>query len=159
TGFTLNGTIYLGNASGSSDGYLTFTSTPFIASMSGGEIVFGGSAANKINATGDQGFTFLIEPNITIRGHRGEFNFGDIAAGHHGRTAVAVAGGSISLSGRVFENVGTLEAKKRAALKVSGIAATFTNSGTVFAGARAKPILTVPCQQAVGCASLQRGSL
>ncbi len=158
-GLTLNGTIYLGNESGSSDGYLTLTSTPFIGSISGGEIVFGGSAANKINATGSQGLVLIIGPNVTIHGQRGSFSFGNMTVLNQGRIAANKPAGLISLSGRILINAGTLEAAKGATLSATGITTEFTNSGSVLIGTRAKLILSIPYVQTVGTTVLQRGSL
>jgi hypothetical protein len=71
-GLTLNGTAWLGNATGTSYGYLYFQGTQTLGGT--GEVVFGKSSSNFLSTydtTFEDSDTLTIDPGITVRGSSG----------------------------------------------------------------------------------------
>jgi hypothetical protein len=135
-GLTLNGTMLLGNAAGSTYGRVVFgNSSSAAGSLTGtATIVFGGSGNNLIenqsNLTGALG-TLTIGSTVTIHGKSGVidnyYNNGSLA--NQGTINADTTGGTLRVGGgssSAFTNTGTLSAQNGGTLSV---VASLTISG------------------------------
>ena len=115
SGLTSNGSIYLGNESGSTYGRVTFGGFNVPAGTLSGNatIIFGGHTASYVlngsNLGGSTG-TFTIGSTVTIRGKSGsianDYSNGSIV--NQGTISADVAGGAITINAGAFTNAGTI---------------------------------------------------
>ena len=144
-GLTLNGTLSLGNAGGSTSGQILFgDSTHAAGSLAGtGTVVFGASASNSINNDSNLGGasgTLTLGPNITIHGKSGSI-VNDFATGsivNQGAINADTSGGTIvfgSTNGSV-SNQGSVEVINGASLTITDLVnqsgATVTATGSTL---------------------------
>jgi filamentous hemagglutinin len=139
---TLNGTLTLGNAAGTTSASLTFSTTGDLAGT--GNVVMGASAGNVISITPANG-VLTIDSGITISAGSGSIsgasndsivNNGTILANQSGGGLSIIAGTSATLT-----NAGTITASNGATIGVDSgtgesgnlAASTFINTGTVQA--------------------------
>ena len=114
-GLVLNGTVYLGDANGSTWGVVNFgyQYSPAGSLTGTGTVVLGGSGQNGFydasNLLGASG-TLTIAAGITIRGSQGSIiNNSDAQIINQGTISADTANGTINIYGP-FTNEGTLEA-------------------------------------------------
>jgi hypothetical protein len=122
-GLTLDGTISLGNAGGTTAGFLSFSGDQVLGG--GGTVVFGGSDSNTLSIGSG---TLTIGPKVTVQGGHGNLsgtflNQGMIGAG---------AGGALNLNGTGWSNAGTLAALNGGTLNLAG---SSSSAGTFTVGA------------------------
>ncbi len=167
-GMTVNGTILVGNDSGSTYGQIFFSHSPgdFPENIGGpGQIVFGGSPNNLLSiATSNTMVEF--ESDLTISGKSGKIltqypssiylnagminantaggswlvDLGDGAAGTNIGTMEATNGGSLGLEGN-WTNSGTIQATSNGLVGLAGVG---ISSGGVFGGSGGTMYLSGP---------------
>jgi hypothetical protein len=123
-GLTLNGTASLGNASGTTSGFLSFSGDQVLGGA--GAVVFGGSDSNTLSVAG--GTTLTIGANVTVQGGHGSLSGTFLNQG----MIVADAGGALSLNGTGWSNAGTLAAPNGGRLNLAG---SSSSAGTFTVGA------------------------
>jgi RHS repeat-associated protein len=134
-GLTLSGTMYIGNAAGSSQGVLNFVGAQTLGGS--GTILFGAFSDNQINtaASGGDSGTLTIGPEIEIRGQSGRIGYDPTTSGiftplvNQGVISADFSGETISVYGTNWTNSGTLQANG-GTLKQYG---NLTNSGSITA--------------------------
>jgi RHS repeat-associated protein len=144
-GLTLNGTLSLGNAGGSTSGQILFgDSTHAAGGLTGtGTVVFGASSSDSINNNSNLGGasgTLTFGPNITIQGGSGsminDFTTGSIV--NQGAIDAGASAGTIllgSTNGNVT-NQGSIEVVNGASLTIADLVnqsgATVTATGSTL---------------------------
>ena len=128
-GLTLNGTILLGAANGSTSGLLTAQGTQTWSGS--GSILFGGSNTTTISIS--TGATLTLGPGLTVHGQSGAINGtfinqGTISADLAGRLAGSTANEDLTLIGTGWINQGTLQVENGATLNTVG---TWSSTGTI----------------------------
>jgi RHS repeat-associated protein len=124
-GLTLNGTISLGNASGTTAGFLRFNGTQTLGGN--GSIVFGAAGGGSNHLTVASG-TLTLAPGFLILGQNGQINGSFV---NQGTITADTAGGTITLVG-TWSNSGSLEALNGGTLTLGSSAQdTWSNTGTI----------------------------
>jgi hypothetical protein len=131
-GLTLNGTAYLGNASGTTYGFFDFRG-PAQTLGGSGTVQFGGSASNALYGGRAGAGPLTIGPSILVHGTLGTVSGGDVAFTNDGTISADTSGGTITLSGSGWTNAGTLQASNGATLYGQGTTSNYS-SGTLTGG-------------------------
>jgi len=149
---TVNGTVTLGDAAGSTYGFLSFNGTQTF----GGDatVVFGGHPYNTLMASAAS-MTLTIGPGVTVRGQSGYIGYSPYLGGYvsaaiinQGTIQADISGGTINVNtpASVLTNDGTLNASS-GTLTVSGGSSGVINNGTLAAGPTGTLAITGPYTQ------------
>ena len=135
-GLVLNGTLYLGNPTNSSDGHVNFSGSQTLGG-SGTVVLDGGSGSCNALRLTSGGTTLTIAPGITVRGQSGAIGYSpcwqgpsSVAVVNQGTIMPDVSGGTISIYAQRFTNQASVQVISNAGLYIN----TLQNSasGTVL---------------------------
>jgi hypothetical protein len=134
-GLTINGTVFLGNAAGTTAGFVRFTNSETIGGT--GTILFGGRQYGNSLLIYTSNIVVTIGPDLTIHGNHGAFGTINAIPGSfiiQGTIAADVPGGTISISSTnpTWTNNGTVEAQNGGILSCSN--PTNFSAGTLTGG-------------------------
>jgi hypothetical protein len=125
SGVTVNGTLSLG-----SGGTLTFQGTQQLGGT--GTVVFDpSSAGGALAISGSAGSTLSIAAGITIRGKSGSIGSDGYAFINRGTISADTSGGTITLNGTNWSNLGTIRSTAGGGLHLNGT--NWTNTATIGA--------------------------
>lgn len=135
-GLTLNGTLAVGNAAGTTNGSVVFVGSQTVGGR--GDILFGGSPSNALRIANSVPATVTLGPGLTVHGKSGAlaFSISNMPAGYANEGAIVadVPGGMLSVNfsigGGSGSNSGTLAARGGTLAVATG---TWTHSGTLQA--------------------------